>query len=527
MRTLETNKKVSSYLVVTVALLCGGQLCSQNFYTVDQEFSTDMRFRDCKPVTYFHEREDGVFVVAGLFEVSSHSWNPSQAKRWALMNPDGSENPGWTGSTFLHPTPYLMQEYDEDNLLVCNGGAAVLLNKYTGERTSPFYPYTMSSAAPEQPFPWRFNRDAYIFDDMSVICAGAMITDSTDHTRWRHLFRFHSDGMVDAEFPPIEAEPNNHPHTGGTRIRRLSDGSWILNGRFSGVNGHHSPHFVKLTSEFLVDTTFVSPFGFTQSPAYPILGLIDSESKLWITGVSIRYPDGELDPHNLYKLNSDGTFVEEFTPGILGGPDYIQGEFHAYSNSWYINAIHELETEEDRFILAGKFGIYNDTTSLTIAVVDGKGHHQQDYFNGGGTTHAYCSYNQNSPPFQAGVRTVKELGDGGLLLGGVFSDFMGSTAYNIVKLNKGTVSVQNIVQSKELKIYPNPARDHLHVDCECDWHVAEILSIDGRQVHSINQADSGESTFTIDLNRVPEGIYILRIFNQYQHSTSAKFVVLR
>jgi len=399
-----------------------------------------------------------------------------------------------------------------------------LLNQY-------FYPYSFSGNS--WPYDTRFNHDCYVLDDKSVVCAGSWATDSTDQSLWRHLYRFHPDGLLDTDFPAFEGEPNAPTLTRGTQIRRFSDGSWILSGSFMAVNGYHSPHLIKLTPDFEIDTTFVSPFGYHTGWGHQELHLLDSEDNLWIGGVNLEMPSGELSSYNLFKVSSSGEIIADFLPGAIEGSPFTQGVYWSYTTP-RIRSVIELN-EGNRFIIAGIFDKYNGIRALGITVVDGSGEIQDGYFQNKGAIYDYCSFNQTQSPRVPIIFAVHEFEDGSLLVGGSFSEFNtfdhdnddevveAHEHYGIVKLLKGTVGTADNNPTQPASVYPNPTAGQLRLDYDGQPDLVEVLGIDGRVLKSFDLGQSDMSTF--DVSDLSPGMYLLRIVERGRKvSETVRFV---
>lgn len=522
--------RITVVVVYTTLALPGQGLFAQTIYQVDESFSTDMVFRSCSGgVANFYVRDDGEIIVGGGFENTYHAWATPFAIGHELISPNGERNTADWGGAGIRSN--FMTDYDEDHLLVSSQFRPMLLRKDGTELLNQyFYPYAFSGNS--WPFDLRFNRDCYVLEDKSVICAGSWATDSTDQSLWRHLYRFHPDGLLDTDFPAFEGEPNAPTLTRGTQIRRFSDGSWILSGSFMAVNGHHSPHLIKLTPDFEIDTTFVSPFGYYPNWAHQELHLLDSEDNLWIGGVHIELPSGELSPHNLYKVSSSGEIVSEFVPGAIEGIPYVQGVYWSYTTP-RITEVTELN-EGNRFVISGTFYKYNGSHAASITVVDGNGELQEGYFQNQGAIYDYCMFNQTQPPRVPAIHKVYELDDGSLLLGGEFSEFNtfdhdnndevveSHEHYSVVKLLKGTVGTADRDNQNVLKLYPNPARDRFQIELSDGMErlqTVELWDVQGRPVRAWPSTQNIYST-----EGLPAGLYVVRVLGQ-QGSFSQKLIL--
>ncbi|MBS1973718.1 MAG: PQQ-dependent sugar dehydrogenase, partial [Bacteroidetes bacterium] len=89
--------------------------------------------------------------------------------------------------------------------------------------------------------------------------------------------------------------------------------------------------------------------------------------------------------------------------------------------------------------------------------------------------------------------------------------------------------VTALQQNKPAKIliYPNPASKILHVMCMQGVHkplAARIYDMSGRLAM---QEDSGNESFTIDVARLPSGIYAFKLYNGYGSNISTEKIIIR
>ncbi len=506
------------FATLTTLIFSIGQLSAQQtIYTVDEDFDTEMNFRARGNVFSFLPRPDGSIIVGGSFNLigTMISWG-HQIQGFGVINQDGSWNNDWEGK--ITSSVNKMEAYS-DTGFVCVGAAHNAPIQLIGWEMfqslgsqSYFEPFTLWSGDPEQQYQHRGTRDFHIMDDGSIICVGALTTDTTQQNLWRHLYKFNADGTVDHDFPAIEAEPNNSSLTSGMKLVRLEDGRWIMSGRFSSINGHHSPHLVRFSPDFEVDTTFVSPFGFKMIPE-PIILLLDSEEHLWMRVTNTLTADGEQTPYSLRRLNKDGEFLESFTPGTTRKIDELNDQYHLSGSSPNAMVVHDVvEIDEgENFLVAGKFKMYNDTAALGITVVNKKGHLRNEFFGHLGSEFNHWHWNAPSelPDYpQVSAAMIQE--DGSLLIGGGFSDFMGHERYNVVKLNRTSVNTHHRDSENELRLYPNPASTTIRFMPTDGLQVVDRISVydlSGRLVKEINNHPSGSEIYVGDLS---PGIYVLK-----------------
>ena len=80
----------------------------------------------------------------------------------------------------------------------------------------------------------------------------------------------------------------------------------------------------------------------------------------------------------------------------------------------------------------------------------------------------------------------------------------------------GTVGVVENTFENSISVYPNPAKDLLHIGSSLNQNLrAQLFDVSGK----MQLEQSIASSATIDLNSLSKGIYILKLSNESQHIT--------
>jgi PKD repeat protein len=87
---------------------------------------------------------------------------------------------------------------------------------------------------------------------------------------------------------------------------------------------------------------------------------------------------------------------------------------------------------------------------------------------------------------------------------GVNTNVETKAAYVVV----GPAGIDEASWEKEVSIYPNPAYDQLHINSAIDVKTISLVDLNG--IEKLRKDDCG-STNTLEVGKIPEGIYILRI----------------
>lgn len=97
--------------------------------------------------------------------------------------------------------------------------------------------------------------------------------------------------------------------------------------------------------------------------------------------------------------------------------------------------------------------------------------------------------------------------DGSYTLAGTSADELGKENWKIVKLLDG--DVENLMENKDIQIYPNPVKDYCYVEIGLDIDQADIYLYDMtgkviQQLHTKNKITK------VDTSKLPHGIYMIK-----------------
>jgi hypothetical protein len=477
-------------------------------YTVDLDFNSQGLFRSSNSLTFIEQLENQGFLACGFFEPQAGITTTLYGL--GRITSSGAFYPQWGGAETNNC--YSLVPFFDDFLVSNFGGA----NRITSEG----YPWSEISEdgdnwgdyfkvfnwEQENPYQVSYVFTTYVQDDNRVLIGGAIATDTLQPDRMRLLSRLNADGSHDESFPPIEPFPITlNPSV--MEIHRTSTGYWYISGSFQGINGHLTNHIARLTPEFEVDTTFVSPILYQGVlPSDPTVKYLDNQDRLWVTGDVVRRSTQPEDTLKLVRILPDGTIDEG-----LSNLD-IQS---VYSEEWQpkrtlITGVRKLMSNPDHFVIWGGFNRINEEEHRCITVIDEAGNIQNNYFQGDGPSQNDWSDNSIVPTSYPGISVVLELTNGDLLVGGSFSDFMGESHYSLVKLNLGVLSAQSENSlNRKLKVFPNPSSGEVSIFFEgIETGRLSIYSVSGQLIYS--QMIQGEQTQT-DLNHLSKGMYFVQL----------------
>ncbi len=352
------------------------------------------------------------------------------------------------------------------------------------------------------PFQFEFLKGAYfaggipiqvtnflVYQDSLLLVTGSYYTDSLNlgPGSARQLCLVDSTGAPIPDFPMVNCEPFG---SNVLTIDTLSNGDFIIAGKFSHVNGHPTRNVARLNADFSVDTSFQSPLiGSTTG----FVKYIDSQDRIWMTngsnGALIGLPDVHL---SIFRLLPNGEQDESFAI-----PDVVR---HFEGNAVSTHIADVLEYEGGYFLLNGYFNEYNGEDHFGLLMINDDGSAIEGAFEGLGALEAtWAGYT-----FYPGVTEIQPLPDGKLLLGGRFSNFGGEPYSCLVRLQpNGIVGVKEREVGK-LKLYPNPAQNTLSVVTpdQQPLNRIEVYELSGRLVLTLAKPSK-----SFDISELPSGIY--------------------
>ena len=119
--------------------------------------------------------------------------------------------------------------------------------------------------------------------------------------------------------------------------------------------------------------------------------------------------------------------------------------------------------------------------------------------------------------------SAKLQSDGSYLLAGTSAEKLGEENWKIVKL--GDKQLDDLVENKDISIYPNPVKDYAYIEIGVDFSEADIALYDmtGKQVQNLKTKNK---VTKINTSKLPQGVYIIKanIPTQQDKKLTAKIV---
>ena len=226
------------------------------------------------------------------------------------------------------------------------------------------------------------------------IVVGGVFT-SYDGTSANYIIRLNTDGLIDTSFVTGTGF-NNYVQS----IAIQSNGAILVGGQFTDYNGTPANYIIRLNSDGSIDTSFVYGTGFD----YYVLSIaIQSNGAILVGG---QFTDYNGTPANyIIRLNSDGSIDTSFVYGT--GFDSLVFSIAIQSNG--------------KILVGGFFTSYDGTGANNIIRLNTDGSIDTSFVYGTG--------------FDNIINSIAIQSDGKIVVGGGFNNYNGTPANRIIRLN--------------------------------------------------------------------------------------------
>ena len=182
-----------------------------------------------------------------------------------------------------------------------------------------------------------------------------------------------------------------------------SDGKILVGGDFLSYNGTGASKIIRLNTDGSRDTSFVIGTGFSGTYPWVRSIAIQSDGKIVVGGNFANY--NGTSASKIIRLNTDGSIDTSFVIGT--GLDNICSEIAIQSDG--------------KILVGGYFSSYNGTSANKIIRLNTDGSVDTSFVTGTG--------------FQNSVMSIAIQSNGKILVGGNFSEYNGTNANKIIRLN--------------------------------------------------------------------------------------------
>ena len=244
-------------------------------------------------------------------------------------------------------------------------------------------------------------RSIFTQSDGKILVGGSFTT--YNGTTSNYIIRLNSDGSIDNSFV-IGTGFDYWVYS----IFVQSDGKILVGGSFTNYNGTSANRIIRLNSDGSIDGSFVYGTGFGSTINIRVQEIaIQSDGKILVGGYFSQYKG--VSSSFIIRLNTDGSKDTSFVIG-----------------SGFNNSVDTIVIQSDgKIVVGGRFTSYNGTTANYIIRLNSNGSIDSSFVYGTGFDLSGFG----------GVFAISIQSNGKILLGGVFTTYNGIGANNIVRLN--------------------------------------------------------------------------------------------
>jgi uncharacterized delta-60 repeat protein len=210
-----------------------------------------------------------------------------------------------------------------------------------------------------------------------------------------YLARFNTDGTLDTSF-----SPNINNSVFGVAIQ--PDGKVLINGQFTSVGGQNRFEFARLNSDGSLDTTFGTSLTLPGANGTTYASAVQADGKIIVAGDFTRFGDTVNVRNRIVRLTPNGDIDPTFAPSF-DGPTF------------------DVKVQPDgKVLIGGRFTTVNGAARGGIARIN---------MNGVVDT-AFVTNTSVTVPIDYQVNSIATQTDGGIVIGGAFTQVNGFSGYN-------------------------------------------------------------------------------------------------
>ncbi len=442
-------------------------------------------------VGYIHLRHNGDILLSGgqLMPVEQIPWGYDRPM--IISNSGEAVDFLSTGAAFAYDLPLADQYFGSNKRFNYDGTQDV----------------TFSSGQQEFVINNRNPSGWYFFDDLSGFNAG-YFTLQGDPAQYV-LKKVDQWGGRDTTFQLRHA---THPlGPVGRYIHPLSNGQFLLNGRWTHYDGHPSGTVVRINADGSKDTTF--HFASWQGEVAAIHeqpdGKVIMAGRIWMNGIA--------DTLHLVRVDLDGSLDSTFNNFL----DFRAGT-HAFSSMCGVNVLERID--EQRIVVGGYFTTIDGEPRGCIACVDNSGN-LLDCWAGGGL-HPVSFTPGGAPNFS--LYGFKYLTTGECYLFGGYNGFTDANGYHPEQVCMSRLHMPDVgiaeprIQEPQLRVWPNPGNETFNLEWK-GRSVSEVQIRDALGRHVLAERNVLNTT-PIDASKLAPGTYTVLVRNALGEQAVAKWI---
>lgn len=359
--------------------------------------------------------------------------------------------------------------------------------------------------------------DILVQSDGKVLVGGYSI-NTVQGTSINGLFRLNSDLTLDTSF-----NTNMHSESFVLKMDIQNDGKIVVVG---------STPYKRYNSDGSPDLSFNLPQGLGGTFRNV---MVQSNQKIIFIG-SLTYVVDNVDlGKNIIRLNSDGSYDPSFLTGtgtnnnlydIVERPDgkiLVSGALVSFNGDhvgdlFLLESNGELDTTfssevetyssifkikllaNNKIVVGGSFSSIDSHPTKSVGLLN----------SDGATDTSFLVESVNGT--SGIVRAIELDSENNLVVGGGFTEFNYEHKghLNRVDLNEPSLSIDEILITNKVMVFPNPVKNNLKIKSEKSINSVSIYDINGRLLNHFNPINLN-TEYKLEVSHLVEGIYILNI----------------
>ncbi|MBR9831725.1 T9SS type A sorting domain-containing protein [bacterium] len=277
-----------------------------------------------------------------------------------------------------------------------------------------------------------------------------------------------------------------------------------LNHKFTIYDGHTVNGLCRIFLNGDIDTTFENPI-VPGNNNYNILPT-GEDGKFFIHGGTIYLKDHPGKTTTLARFNSDGSLDTTFM-NFKGAEDT--------TGNTYFGVGTITKTEDNGYLVSGLFSKYQGYVKNGMVKLDSTGKLEPQYFNNFiGPDSSIVRWGT------ASIINIEKSINGGYYIYGDFKYWDGKPSQPIIKIHGMSVGLDEKKQSAKTQllqaVYPNPTNSTVNLIWLPNQQInqVQVIDIQGRVIQSINQNLNQSGSYQINLEKLNNGIYFLKVFGK-------------
>ena len=260
-----------------------------------------------------------------------------------------------------------------------------------------------------------------------------------------------------------------------------SDNKIIIGGTFNSYQGNPCNGIARINNDGSFDTTFNVGIGVTGFNDYVYATAIQTNGKILIGGTFEGY--NGTNSSSIARLNTDGSLDTTF----------------AATGSGFNNTVTAIKIQPDgKILVSGWFTAYNGVPVNRLIRLNSDGTIDSTFTVGTGLDNF--------------ARSFAIQNDNKILIGGVFTEYNGTSVGRLARLNTPTLTNNEVEVVETTIVFPNPSNGIFNISSEVAFTTIRVFNSLGQNILETNYSQ-------IDLSQYPRGMYLLELSSDSKKST--------